>query len=1049
MESKYRKFLMGLIILLLLAGAMPVIAASAKIAVYSDYKSISDTSSSGLSTYANAVQAQGYTVEQMYDPITSSKLDGCDALLIIGLDEYLSSSEKTAIEDFVENQDKGLLLSGGTPSVVNDLAHSFTGGSAGWFGSYIVCDPTDYEVFSKWVEIQTFYDHPITENLNKIIMYKGTNIPAAWTFGGIIGCAYSDEDSWLDEDGDFIYDSGESRGAQPVLAYSSWDKIVIVPDGNVFDNSDADGDGIVAFNEYDNDVLGLNIVKWLSGDSSNSASGTFEILRNGHSDIGPKHKYLDCGEYVNYFDISVKFWWEDSGIEIVRIDASTGESFESGSHPISHGEDEFILDAEHGKVTINYIGWESDSEGWHYKFSYLIEEESESEKPDLIVSSINFNPNPANKYDDVTVSVTVKNQGNGDSGPHYEFLGYPDRFTILKEWYCSGLEAGASETFTHTLENVQHSDTYEACADWGQAVQESDDTNNCLTAYLDVTESEDKPDLTITDLSWSPEFPTSLDVVTCTVEIKNIGTATAENFFIKIFDDIEIVKSLDPGNSYSQKFYIRKNCGSYNIKAIVDPEGLRDEIDEGNNIMEKPIIIDCGDSIERALIIGIEDYKDGDDLNQRVVNSAQGMYDLLRWGYGYEKENVVLLLDEDATYDKFFSETNRLGSETDENDKFIFYYTGHGTKNKISETEGIVPYDVKVKDGKYVSNYFIEVTDLFNFYFEDDFEGSLIAIFDTCHSGGFSKETDCDGDRNGIDGDRRVILMSVRADEDQISHTHHSQIFFTRYLLDAFASHSNDADRNDDQRVSVEEAFNYACTECESLPWPATQHPQIMDHYPDESNREAELYLSDEFLVDKIIEGEGGSSVHIHAYDSEGRHVGITDSDNIVSEIPGAWYSGPESHPEKIIIFGISEDITFTIEGQVDETFNFTIRQFTDANEIIVNYGNVSIKEMGIATVDVSQKNPTYAMEIDDDGDGTKEHTTMPDSIEINGHKSLKGDLNSNGISADAGDLVLMKRASIGEIMADSRYDLNNNGVLADAGDLVLMKRASIAEITL
>jgi len=88
-------------------------------------------------------------------------------------------------------------------------------------------------------------------------------------------------------------------------------------------------------------------------------------------------------------------------------------------------------------------------------------------------------------------------------------------------------------------------------------------------------------------------------------------------------------------------------------------------------------------------------------------------------------------------------------------------------------------------------------------------------------------------------------------------------------------------------------------------------------------------------------------------------------------------------------------------------------------------------------------------MEIDDDGDGTKEHTTMPDSIEINGHKSLKGDLNSNGISADAGDLVLMKRVSIGEIMADSRYDLNNNGVLADAGDLVLMKRASIAEITL
>ena len=62
---------------------------------------------------------------------------------------------------------------------------------------------------------------------------------------------------------------------------------------------------------------------------------------------------------------------------------------------------------------------------------------------------------------------------------------------------------------------------------------------------------------------------------------------------------------------------------------------------------------------------------------------------------------------------------------------------------------------------------------------------------------------------------------------------------------------------------------------------------------------------------------------------------------------------------------------------------------------------------------------------------------------------NLRGDLNNNGISADAGDLVLMKLASIDEIMADSRYDLNENGTPADAGDLVLMKRASIAEITL
>jgi hypothetical protein len=61
----------------------------------------------------------------------------------------------------------------------------------------------------------------------------------------------------------------------------------------------------------------------------------------------------------------------------------------------------------------------------------------------------------------------------------------------------------------------------------------------------------------------------------------------------------------------------------------------------------------------------------------------------------------------------------------------------------------------------------------------------------------------------------------------------------------------------------------------------------------------------------------------------------------------------------------------------------------------------------------------------------------------------LKGDLNNNGMSADAGDLTLMKRASVGEISGDWKYDLNKNGMIADAGDLTLMKRASVGEIVL
>jgi len=61
----------------------------------------------------------------------------------------------------------------------------------------------------------------------------------------------------------------------------------------------------------------------------------------------------------------------------------------------------------------------------------------------------------------------------------------------------------------------------------------------------------------------------------------------------------------------------------------------------------------------------------------------------------------------------------------------------------------------------------------------------------------------------------------------------------------------------------------------------------------------------------------------------------------------------------------------------------------------------------------------------------------------------LKGDLNNDCEIADAGDVVLMLRASVGDISGDMRYDLNENDIIADAGDVVLMLRASVGDIEL
>jgi hypothetical protein len=121
---------------------------------------------------------------------------------------------------------------------------------------------------------------------------------------------------------------------------------------------------------------------------------------------------------------------------------------------------------------------------------------------------------------------------------------------------------------------------------------------------------------------------------------------------------------------------------------------------------------------------------------------------------------------------------------------------------------------------------------------------------------------------------------------------------------------------------------------------------------------------------------------NLHAYDSQGRHVGVNAQGDIDLEIPDAYYSGPDSETESIVIFDQTEDITFKIEALDTGAFDFTLIQNSDTKTTNVTYLDVPITETTEATVDVSQANPTYTMEIDKYGDGTTIETKKPDSIE-------------------------------------------------------------------
>jgi parallel beta-helix repeat protein len=397
-----------------------------------------------------------------------------------------------------------------------------------------------------------------------------------------------------------------------------------------------------------------------------------------------------------------------------------------------------------------------------------------------------------------------------------------------------------------------------------------------------------------------------------------------------------------------------------------------------------------------ALIIGIEEY---DELPQRYAgkNDANTIYNLLVNGYGYSSSNehIETLIDGEATKTNIINHIDEFRQKVDSNDIFIFYFAGHGERNRMG-MEFICPVDAKEDPIKDI------VTNIIGDYtLREEFDkydvGRLICIFDSCFSGGMTLETDSEaGDKEGIDRDSTVVLMACKADETAFGNDKIKHGLFTYNLYKAFTSGRTESDidyRNG--QVSVEEAFNYAKTRTTWLRI-LVQHPQMMDHYLTKYANRAPCYLAEYPINPEFIAGEGSCPIHLHAYDSEGRHTGINAAgDGIEEKIPGSFYNGPEYDPEEIIVLGKSDDIIYKIEALDTDKFNFTITKSTETETKRITYLDVPITATTEATVDVSEANPAYTMEIDDDGDGITDYTKEPDSIQTIGTEFPVHNLNT------------------------------------------------------
>ena len=178
---------------------------------------------------------------------------------------------------------------------------------------------------------------------------------------------------------------------------------------------------------------------------------------------------------------------------------------------------------------------------------------------------------------------------------------------------------------------------------------------------------------------------------------------------------------------------------------------------------------------KRALIVGINDYsashlgppaapgtvpeRDWPNLSG-AVNDATALQEMLVAAYGFDRSDIVTLVDQDATRAAIMDALDQhLAAKASKDDVLLFYYAGHGSqvKNSLSDErdkldESIVPADSRLGARDIRDK---ELRALFNRIL--DRGARLTLIFDNCHSGSAARGLATGAQRRAIRADNRDV----------------------------------------------------------------------------------------------------------------------------------------------------------------------------------------------------------------------------------------------------------------------------------------------------
>jgi hypothetical protein len=166
---------------------------------------------------------------------------------------------------------------------------------------------------------------------------------------------------------------------------------------------------------------------------------------------------------------------------------------------------------------------------------------------------------------------------------------------------------------------------------------------------------------------------------------------------------------------------------------------------------------------KRALLIGINNYLYYPESSlDGCVNDTKIMAAVLTERFGFSKDDITFLWNEDATRDAIISQLTKILETCRKNDIIVFHFSGHGSRRLSSIPqmpdgleETIMPHDTGSMPHL---NRDIRDSDMRNWLALLTKKTSNVNLFfDSCHSGSMLREA---GKIRGINTDSREILPS-------------------------------------------------------------------------------------------------------------------------------------------------------------------------------------------------------------------------------------------------------------------------------------------------